>query len=416
MIQGIRRKFILIALAVLSAAMIVLTAVINISNRIIVEGELRETLESLSEADDRGPQKKNKKGGRERRVQNAMYESRYFVVRLEGSEGYIITDSSRASGSTAEEQDEIVRAALASGSDTGMAGSYLYQIRDEGRGRTAVFLNCETKMDSLRRLLLISVIACAGGILVAWFLVFLFSKRAIQPLIRNAVQQKQFITDAGHELKTPLTVISANMDALETETEKNEWIDSTREQVSNMRGLVNDMIYLSRLDEDGAALEKESLDLSALLLEESDPFRGMAEFMGKTLEADAGSSLYVRGDRNALGRLVRQLCDNAVKYAPEGDEIRLRLVREGRELRLTEENGLAEPLSEENLSHLFDRFYRPDASRSRESGGYGIGLSMARAIAEKHDGRIRAELTGKGRIRFVFTLPAAESPSPRSRG
>lgn len=416
MIQGIRRKFILIALAVLSAAMIVLTAVINISNRIIVEGELRETLESLSEADDRGPQKKNKKGGRERRVQNAMYESRYFVVRLEGSEEYIITDSSRASGSTAEEQDEIVRAALASGADTGMAGSYLYQIRDEGRGRTAVFLNCETKMDSLRRLLLISVIACAGGILVAWFLVFLFSKRAIQPLIRNAVQQKQFITDAGHELKTPLTVISANMDALETETEKNEWIDSTREQVSNMRGLVNDMIYLSRLDEDGAALEKESLDLSALLLEESDPFRGMAEFMGKTLEADAGSSLYVRGDRNALGRLVRQLCDNAVKYAPEGDEIRLRLVREGRELRLTEENGLAEPLSEENLSHLFDRFYRPDASRSRESGGYGIGLSMVRAIAEKHDGRIRAELTGNGRIRFVFTLPAAESPSPRSRG
>lgn len=416
MIQGIRRKFILIALAVLSAAMIVLTAVINISNRIIVEGELRETLESLSEADDRGPQKKNKKGGRERRVQNAMYESRYFVVRLEGSEGYIITDSSRASGSTAEEQDEIVRAALASRADTGMAGSYLYQIRDEGRGRTAVFLNCETKMDSLRRLLLISVIACAGGILVAWFLVFLFSKRAIQPLIRNAVLQKQFITDAGHELKTPLTVISANMDALETETEKNEWIDSTREQVSNMRGLVNDMIYLSRLDEDGAALEKESLDLSALLLEESDPFRGMAEFMGKTLEADAGSSLYVRGDRNALGRLVRQLCDNAVKYAPEGDEIRLRLVREGRELRLTEENGLAEPLSEENLSHLFDRFYRPDASRSRESGGYGIGLSMVRAIAEKHDGRIRAELTGNGRIRFVFTLPAAESPSPRSRG
>ena len=416
MIQGIRRKFILIAVAVLSAAMIALTAVINISNRVIVQGELQETLESLSETDDRVQPGKNKKGGRQRRVQNAMYESRYFVVRLEGSEGYIITDSSRASGSTAEEQDEIVRAALASGSDTGMAGSYLYQIRDEGRGRTAVFLNCETKMDSLRRLLLISVIACAGGILVAWFLVFLFSKRAIQPLIRNAVQQKQFITDAGHELKTPLTVISANMDALETETEKNEWIDSTREQVSNMRGLVNDMIYLSRLDEDGAALEKEPLDLSALLLEESDPFRGMAEFMGKTLEADAGSSLYVRGDRNALGRLVRQLCDNAVKYAPEGDEIRLRLVREGRELRLTEENGLAEPLSEENLSHLFDRFYRPDASRSRESGGYGIGLSMARAIAEKHDGRIRAELTGNGRIRFICTLPAAESPSPRSRG
>ena len=415
MIQGIRRKFILIAVAVLSAAMIALTAVINISNRVIVQGELQETLESLSETDDRVQPGKNKKGGRQRRVQNAMYESRYFVVRLEGRDGYTITDSSRASGSTAEEQDEIVRAALASGADSGMVSDYLYRIRNEGRGRTAVFLNCETKMDSLRRLLLISAIACAGGILIAWLLVFLFSRRAIQPLIRNAVQQNQFITDAGHELKTPLTVISANMDALETETGKNEWISSTREQVSNMRGLVNDMIYLSRLDEDGSTLEKESLDLSALLLEEYDPFRSMAEFMGKALETDAGSALYVRGDRNALGRLVRQLCDNAVKYAPEGDEIRLRLVREGRELRLTEENGLAGPLSEENLSHLFDRFYRPDASRSRESGGYGIGLSMARTIAEKHGGRIRAELTDTGRIRFVLTLPAADPPS-HSRG
>ena len=267
-------------------------------------------------------------------------------------------------------------------------------------------------MDGLRRLLLISVLACAGGILAAWLLVFLFSKRAIQPLIRNAVQQKQFITDAGHELKTPLTVISANMDALELNTEKNEWIDSTREQVANMRGLVNDMIYLSRLDEDGALPDKETVDFSALVQDEVKSFQGMADFMGKTLEAEIADALYVQGDRNALARLVRQLCDNAVKYAPEEDVIRVRLGREGREIRLTEENSLTDPLPDEALSHLFDRFYRPDASRSRESGGYGIGLSMVRSIAEKHDGRIRAERTDNGKIRFVCTLPAV-SPGRR---
>ena len=111
--------------------------------------------------------------------------------------------------------------------------------------------------------------------------------------------------------------------------------------------------------------------------------------------------------RNALRRMVNQLCDNAMKYSPEEDRIRICLGRHGREIRLTEENCLKEPLSGDALNHLFDRFYRPDASRSRESGGYGIGLSMVRSIVEKHNGRIRAEQTGSGKIRFVCLLPAA---------
>ena len=259
MIQRIRLRFILIAVAVLSAAMIALTAVINISNWAIVRGELRETLEGLAESGERTPGGKNK-GGRDRRMQNSLYESRYFLVRINGQEGRVI-DSSRASGISEEERNEVIIAALSSGKNFGMVGDYMYLVRTGDRSEsTAVFLNCETKMDGLHRLLLVSALACAGGILIAWLLVFLFSRRAVQPLIRNAVQQKQFITDAGHELKTPLTVISANMDALELSTDKSEWIDSTREQVSDMRGLVNDMIYLSRLDEDGAVLEKEAID------------------------------------------------------------------------------------------------------------------------------------------------------------
>ena len=410
MIQGIRRRFILIAVAVLSAAMIALTVVINVSNGAIVREELRETLEGLADSGEMMPGGKVR-GGRDRRLRNSLYESRYFLVRIEGREGRVI-DSSRASGISEEERNEVILAALSSGKTFGMVNDYMFLVRNSGQlDTTAVFLNCETKMDGVRRLQLISVLACAGGIIIAWLLVFLFSRRAIQPLIRNAVQQKQFITDAGHELKTPLTVISANMDALELNTDRNEWTDSTREQVSRMRGLVNDMIYLSRLDEEGAVLEKETVDFSALVREEAKSFQGMAEFMGKVLEAETGDALFVRGDRNALGRLVRQLCDNAVKYAPEGDTIRIRLCREGRDIRLTEENSLASPLTDEALSHLFDRFYRPDASRSRESGGYGIGLSMVRSIAEKHGGRIRAERAGSDKIRFVCQLPAAARSS-----
>ena len=268
-----------------------------------------------------------------------------------------------------------------------------------------IFLNCETKLTRVRRLALISAAACVGCILLAWVLVALFSRRAIKPLVENAVMQKQFITDAGHELKTPLTVIAANMDVLALETGENEWVKSTRKQVANMRGLVNELIYLSRLDEEDARLGREDIDLSKLVREAAEPFVGMAEFSGKSMDVAVEDGIRVTGDAAALNRLVSILCDNAMKYAPEGDTIAVALKRDRRGVALTAENGLAAPLSPEALSHLFDRFYRVDASRSKTSGGYGIGLSVARAIVEKHGGRIAAKQSGDGqRIKFTCRL------------
>ena len=404
MIQGIRRKFILIAVAVLSAAMVTLAAVINISNWIQVRGEIRETLADLAEnAGNNGKTEKDGgRKGRNRHMQNALDESRYFTVHIFSNGAFSIADVSRSSGESEEEMTTIVREALNSGNRTGTKGHYMYLMTESGGKNTGVFLNIETKMDAVNNLLLLSGIACVGGILIASLLVFIFSKKAIQPLIRNAVQQKQFITDAGHELKTPLTVISANMDALELKTEPNEWIDSTREQLSGMGSLVNNMIYLSRMDEDGAALAREDVDLSELVQQEAGPFQGMADFMGKTMEIDTENGIRIQGDRQALGRMVNQLCDNAIKYSPDGDLIRISLKKSGREIRLAEENCLKEPLSKDALSHLFDRFYRPDASRSRASGGYGIGLSMVKAIVEKHDGQIKVETDEENHIRFII--------------
>ncbi len=406
MIQRIRRRFIRIAVIVLALTMVALAGVINLANWVNVQAEMNETLDALAENSSRMPPAGRM--NRSRRMQNNLDESRYFRASLSRGGEIWITDLSRLSGSSAEELKETVRTVLSSGQESGRTGNFLFRVlrrEDETGAGSAVFLDIETKLDSLRRLLLLSAAACVGGIGIAWLLVALFSGKAIQPLIRNAVQQKQFITDAGHELKTPLTVISANMDALELKAEKSEWIDSTREQVAHMRSLVNDLIYLSRMDEDGAALSREEVNWSALTGEEAEPFQAMAEFMGKTMTVDLEENLYVTGDPGALRKLVSQLCDNAVKYAPAGDEIRIRLKKTGREACLTEENALTEPLGEEALSHLFDRFYRPDASRSRESGGYGIGLSMVRAIAEKHGGRAWAERTAEGRIRFLCELP-----------
>ena len=337
----------------------------------------------------------------------------YLATMEEGSCRIVTQDGELALGDTSrvteygsDELTDIARQALDGGRSDGYSDGYLFTVAEAQNGqKRAVFLNCETKLAALGKLALISLAACAGGILLAWALVAVFSRRAIQPMIDNAVRQKQFITDAGHELKTPLTVISANMDVLALEAGESEWIRSTQKQVSNMRGLVNELIYLSRLDEEDAALQYRTLDLSALVREAAEPFEGMAEFAGKTLTVDVGEAVKLQGDEAMLRRLVSVLCDNAVKYAPEGDAIAVAVKEDGRHVALTTENGLNAPLPREKLEHLFDRFYRADESRSKESGGYGIGLSVAQAIVEKHGGRILAKQTEAGRLRFTATLP-----------
>lgn len=232
-------------------------------------------------------------------------------------------------------------------------------------------------------------------------LVSLFSLRAIHPLIENAVRQKQFITDAGHELKTPLTAISANMDVLELDIGENEWIRATRQQIAGMGALIKEMIYLSRMDEDDSGLEMADFNLSKVVLEIAEPFEGMAEYTGRNMKLNVQDNLYIHGNEAAVQRLVSILCDNAVKYAPEGDEILLELSKEGKQICLMTENAQSEPLPPDELKHLFDRFYRGDKSRSKESGGFGIGLSVARAVMEKHGGTIQAVITQEGRMRIL---------------
>ncbi len=419
MIRRIRRKFISIAVLVLALAILLVTLIVNAANWVNVRAELAETMRYLTEdggraSDERGFGGFGMRGGRSRGLQRRLSESQYFTVLISPDGSYRLSDASREALRTEEELVDIAGRALGRGAAEGFCESYYYSIVERGSGvKSAVFLNCETKLAAVRSLALISGAACLGGVLLAWLLVALFSNRAIRPLIESAAQQKRFITDAGHELKTPLTVISANMDVLALEVGESKWIASTKKQVANMRGLVNELIYLSRLDEEDARLEMADFDLAAALRDVAEPFAGMAEFMGKALAVDAEESVAVHGNEAALRRMISTLCDNAVKYAPEGDEIQISLKSNGKRVRLRVENGLKEPLDEEALKHLFDRFYRADASRSKDSGGYGIGLSIARAIAEKHGATLRAAQTEANRLRITFSCGAAGHLLPR---
>lgn len=336
-----------------------------------------------------------------------LEESRYFIAIQNTDEELVLGAGSKETEYSQEELLEIAEDVLSSNADSGYTGNYVYRVTDKNDGsRAAIFLNCESKKAGVISLALISLGACVTGVFLSLLLVALLSKRAIKPMMENIERQKQFITDAGHELKTPLTVISANMDVLSMDIGQNEWVQGTQKQVANMRKLVNELVYLSRMDETDSHLEKSIVDLSKAVQDVAAPFEGMAEFNGKGLNLHMEDNITVNGDEAALRRLVSILCENAVKYAPEDSEILISLTQSGKSVVLITENAMKEPLSEEALNHLFDRFYRGDESRSKEeNSGFGIGLSIARAITEKHGGTIKAKIVDGNRLQIICLLP-----------
>ena len=408
MIHKLRLKFIRIAMAALAAAVILVTVSINVMNWLNVRSEIGETLSFLAESEGAfSAERANEWAGRNRHRKNVLTQSVYFIGMSEWNGAYRIMNQEREAGVSRDEAEALVARAEKSGRETGFLDDYCFRrYSSRGGGSSWVFLNCESYLTASRNLILFSAIICAAGILLSLLVVCLLSRKAILPFLRNEQKQKRFITDASHELKAPLAVISANMDVLALNDRDNPWINGTRSQVASMRGLVEDMVYLSRADETDRPAEMKPLDLAALLRETAEPYQSMAEFQGKPFLIEATEGLPVRGEEAALRRVVSILCDNAVKYTPEGGTIRLRAYIGGKSAVIETENPPLEPLTEEDCAHLFDRFYRADKARDREKqGGYGIGLSIAQAVTIRHGGTVSAGITPNGTLRICLSLP-----------
>ena len=414
MIRKLQKRFIRIALLVLTAAMVLVVGIVNTVNLISVRRELQDTLGMLSESGLPGDLWGSEDfgipvfrfGDRSRHSTNLMNESNWFSIRI-NAKGEIRNKNLAQMGDLEEDTAEsLARQALESGKTSGWIQDYCFLIREEGsHGHTVVVLNGETRMTAVRTLALISGAACAGGILLSWILVKVFSRKAVDPIIRNMEQQKRFITDASHELKTPLTVISTNMELLKMEHPDNQWVRSTQKQTGNLRRLVDELVYLSRMEEENPALNMESLAVASLLRETAEPFQAMAEFNGKEMAVEAEEGLHITGDRPSIQRMISTLCDNAVKYTPEGGSILAEASEEGKNAVIRVSNSVESPLTKEQCEQLFNRFYRADASRNKEKkNGFGIGLSIAAAIAEKHGGSMKARMEGE-KLVISATIP-----------
>ena len=223
-------------------------------------------------------------------------------------------------------------------------------------------------------------------------------------------KQRQFITNAGHEIKTPLTIIGADADLLELENGESEWLSDIKHQVTRLTGLTNDLIYLSRMDEERPQLQCIKFSLSDVTEDVVQSFQGPAKAHRKELVTDIQPLLSFTGDEKAIRQLVSVLLDNAVKYSPEGGIISVRLKQEGCFLKLAVSNTTVQPVEKEQLNHLFDRFYRADQSRNSSTGGYGLGMSIAHSIVTVHKGKIRAESSAENALTIFVTLPEMSLP------
>ncbi|MCI5796733.1 MAG: HAMP domain-containing histidine kinase [Ruminococcus sp.] len=415
MIKKLRKKFIRITMLSVTAVMLLLCLTVNIANFISVNSEEKKMLTAISEnsgrvpsappgaKDEHGkePTEEPKKG---QFTAETPYTTRYFILRFDNDGNLTRAELSNIASVTADDTGEYLDAALKKGSGFSRFKGYKFYVLSVGENRNmAIFLDCYQDMRSVYSTAAISLAAAAVCILIVYVTVVLSSRRAIDPVVKSSLRQKQFVTDAGHELKTPITVIATSLSVLEMEIGSNKWIDKARSQTEKLTELVNSLVTLSKADEEQEMLKFSEFDISSAVLETAESFSDFAEQKNHKLNISAENGIMYNGDEYAVRQLVSILLDNAVKYAADNSEIDISVARHKKGVIIKTRNR-CDDISEGDCEKLFDRFYRPDKSRSASTGGFGIGLSVAKSIAEGHKGSISADCSEKGFITFSVYL------------
>ena len=338
-------------------------------------------------------------------------ESRFFIATA-GQDGEIQqVNVDRISSVDEGEARSYAKEALSSGKDEGFVGEFRYSVENDGPGMRITFLDCGRVLESFRDFLRYSILMSLAGLIVMFGVITFFAGRIVRPVAESYEKQKRFITDAGHEIKTPLAIIKANIDLMDMELDKKrvdkaelkENLGDINSQVDRLTDLTNDLVYLSRMEE-GDSLVMTEVPLSDIVSETAASFGPLADEQGKKIEAEIEPMISVQGSTKELEKLLSIVLENAVKYSSD-PKIGVSLKKEGKNAVLEVRNQTDGELTNEMLSHVFERFYRTDSSRNSATGGHGIGLSMASAIVKAHGGKISAHTSTGHDFIVTATLP-----------
>ena len=422
MIESLRRKVFWSIL--LSAAGVLLAILLAINflklsqtaskKNSILESALMMVRQNPEQEQGPGQGRENMRGDRDKsEFMRSVSEDELGVLKL-SDDGSILASSGCADQLDEETIAAIAAAALADTDGQGKTNGWEYKVFSLNDGIGVSFLdaaslrkeNVETALLSLAAF----AIACGLFALLAWLL----SRVIVKPVEENMQMQKRFVADASHELKTPLTVIDANTSVLEQSIGQNKWLDYIKEQTGRMAGLVNELLQLSNLEEakgTDAAQAREPFDAAEAVMAAALPFESVAFEQGVTLETETPDTLSVNGNRKDLEQLVAILIDNAIKHSAAGGTVQVSLSKSASRHGWKEEpmlelrvSNTGDEIPPEALPHIFDRFYRVDESRTHKDNSYGLGLAIAKGLAEKNNGSISVT-SQNGRTEFFFSLP-----------
>ena len=397
MLKRMRWRFIGAAMAAFTAVVLTLLCTINIWNASAVAGRQDDALTRLAEADWRAPQNDDQDQNRPffedwaHFSPEVRYSLRFFSVEYDADGALLQVNQDNIASVSESDAQAYAESALARGKTRGYVRAYRYLIQRTDGGTTVLFLNSERELQAAHSLLLITILIAFVSLMIVFVLVMLFSRRAIAPYLKNMKAQKQFITNASHELKTPLTAISASADVLALEYADNEWIRGIQSQTARLARLIGNLVTLSRLNEENPFPVRAEFSLSDALWEISEPFASLARAKGKRYSQSIEDGLSLTGDRTAVQQTVSILLDNALKYSTDGGCIDLTARHCGKRIEIAVANAIP-PSTKIDVSRLFDRFYRADESHSNAVNGSGVGLSIAKATVQAHGGRITASL------------------------
>lgn len=393
MIRKLKIKFVVLAMIALFSLLAVIVTAMNVINYSTVVDEADTILSILTQNKGVFPEF-SLEPGNNRRPHNMSpetpYESRYFSVFLDNNYNVLNTETSKIRSVDDEQAIAYAQEVVANSSYNGFVDDYRYATKSEYNGYRIVFLDCGRKLEAFDKFLYTSIAMAVIGLAVSFVFIFIFSGKIIKPIAESYEKQKRFITDAGHEIKTPLTIINANVDLLEAELGENESLTDISQQTNRLRLLTNDLVMLARMEESEDKMPKIEFPISDVVAEAVAPFNNVAIQQGKEFVCRIQPMLTLKGNDKAIVQLVNILMDNALKYSPTGGTIAFNLAKQNKTLYIHTFNTTETEVNKHQLDQVFERFYRTDASRNSETGGSGIGLSVAKAIVDAHGGKIQA--------------------------
>ena len=408
MISKIKQKFIALSMVSLTILLIVLISGMNIISYNDLVKDADFILDILSQNQGNFPEFRDDKPAP---MPNHMspevpHESRFFSVIYTRSGDLVQVDTGKIASVDYTEAVSYAHKALNQRKDLGFIGDFRYRITMNNNEIQLIFLDCGRNLSSFKVFLSASIGMSIIGLVAVFLIITYFAERIIRPIAESYDKQRRFITDAGHEMRTPLTIIKTNAELIEMEIGDNESLLDIKNQANRLTALTNDLIKLSKMEESEGKIEKTVFPLSDIITETLAAFESLVHSQKKEIRQYIQPMISFVGNPQSIEQLISILMDNAIKYSPPLSVIKVVAKKEGKNVTMEISNTTAQEIDKEELQNIFDRFYRMDSSRNSENGGYGIGLSIAKAIVSAHSGKISAYANDSHTFVINVTLPA----------